>query len=349
MENKKLLFKAEAITKSFHGTKALKNAELEIFGGEIVGLVGENGAGKSTLLKIIIGAQPPTSGRMLMHGLPFAPQNPMEANAAGVGMVFQEQSLVLNLNVGQNLFFGKEREYSKNGVIRWKNMYADAQALLAEVGLPDVNPKTKVYDLNFATRQMLEIAKVIHVTRTKPDRKCLILLDEPTSVLNDEEVSRLFTQMRRIVSQGHSVIFVSHRLDEVLKISDRIYVYKDGLTVESMPTSEASEARLYEAMVGRETPAEYYKVDQQREAEPEVVLETIALGMKGVFQDVGIQLHRREVLGICGVVGSGKEEICSTLCGDERPTKRVQSVFGVHVRRQLGVQPVQHQSHAIFR
>ncbi len=329
---KKLLFSAKNITKSFHGTQALKGVDLDVYEGEVVGLIGENGAGKSTLLKIIIGVQPQSSGEMQMHGNPFAPKDPLEANAQGIGMVYQEQSLIVNLTVGQNIFFGHEKDFKQFGVINWNKMYAKAKKVLEEVGSGDINPRKKVIDLNFATRQMIEIAKVVNVTKsTEHDQKCLILLDEPTSVLNEMEVKRLFHEIRKLTEKGHSVIFVSHRLDEVLEISDRIYVYKDGENAGNMNTADADEAKLYEAMVGRETTTEYYKLEKQIKPQKDVVLELKDLGFWGAFKHCDIRLHKGEILGIAGVVGSGKEELCSIICGDEKYTSGEMYVKGKKV------------------
>ena len=315
-----LLFSASGITKSFAGTQALKGVGLDVAPGEIVGLVGENGAGKSTLLKIIIGAQPQTDGTMTLHGQPYAPKTPMDANKAGIGMVFQEQSLIVNLNVAQNIFFGHENLFKAHGIISWSRMNKAAQEVLAAVDITDINPATKVSNLNFATRQMVEIAKVMDVTKRSGAEHCLILLDEPTSVLNEAEVENLYKQMRKITDQGHSVIFVSHHLDEILHITDRIYVYKDGTSVGDLDTKDATEAKLYEMMVGKGTTTEYYHLDRQTVPSEEVLLEVKDLGVHGVFKHVNFQLHRGEVLGLCGVVGSGIEEVCEVICGDERPS-----------------------------
>lgn len=319
-ENAALLFSAKEIQKHYAATHALKGVDLEVREGEIVGLVGENGAGKSTLLKIIIGAETQTSGEMTMHGAPYAPKNPMDANSNGVGMVFQEQSLIVSLTVGQNIFFGHEKNFSTLGVVNWGKVYREAQKVLDEVDIKNINPRKKVSDLNFATRQMIEIAKVINVTSGAGDRKCLILLDEPTSVLSEAETQNLFVQMRKIAALGHAVVFVSHRLDEILEVTDRIYVYKDGTSVCTLDTKDADEATLYERMVGRSTSTEYYQIDRQTPPQDEVVLEAKDLGMAGVFKHISFSLHRGEILGVCGVVGSGKEEICEVICGDEKPT-----------------------------
>ena len=320
MENRQPLFAAKDITKSFSGTQALKGVDLEVYPGEIVGLVGENGAGKSTLLKIIIGAQPQSSGTMTMHGQTYAPKNPMDGNRAGIGMVFQEQSLIVNLNVAQNIFFGHEKNYRKYGFINWKAMNKDAEEVLANCDITNIPVKKKVIDLNFATRQMVEIAKVVNVAKRDDGQSCLILLDEPTSVLNEEEVQTLFKQMRKLAAKGHSIVFVSHRLDEILEITDRIYVYKDGTSVGTIATKDANESVLYEMMVGRNSTNEYFQLEKQVRPSDEVVLEVKDLCQFGVFKNINFQLHKGEILGFCGVVGSGKEEICSVLCGDESPT-----------------------------
>ncbi len=331
MEEKDYLFYAKDITKSFAGTKALKGVDLAVKPGEIVGLVGENGAGKSTLLKIIIGAQPQTSGTMTLGGSNYEPKNPMDANKAGIGMVFQEQSLIVNLNVSQNIFFGHEHEFRTGGFVNWKKMNAAASEVLAAVDITDINPAKKVSELNFATRQMVEIAKVMNVTKQSGAEHCLILLDEPTSVLNQSEVENLFVQMRKITAQGHSIIFVSHHLDEILEITDRIYVYKDGTSVGSLDTKDATEDILYEMMVGKETSSEYYHRDRMTKPSDEVLLEVKNLGSYGVFKDVSFQLHAGEVLGLAGVVGSGVEEICEVICGDEKPTSGEMYVRGQKV------------------
>lgn len=318
--DKNLLFSAKNISKSFYGTKVLNEVDLEVYEDEVVGLIGENGAGKSTLLKIIIGVQPQSSGEMLMIGKPYAPKNPREANAQGIGMIFQEQSLAINLTVGQNIFLGYEKNFIKFGIVNWNKMYNMAQKALDNVGVKDISPRKKVSDLNFNTRQLVEIAKVVNVASSSGSEHCLILLDEPTSILNETEVQRLFEEIRKLKKAGHSVIFVSHRLEEVLEISDRFYVFKDGMNVGNMLTKGANKAKLYEMMVGRTAITEYYRFDQQEKPKEEVVLECVDLGLYGVFKHVNFKLHKGEILGFCGVVGSGIEDICSVLCGDDIPT-----------------------------
>ena len=316
-----ILFKVENVSKFFPGTKALQDVSMDIRKGEIVGLVGENGAGKSTLLKILIGVQPPTSGKMTISDVKYSPRNPREGNEMGVGMVFQEQSLVSNLTVGQNIFFGEEKRFMRGGFVNWKAMYRAAAEVLAEIGINDIKPETKIKDLNFARRQMVEISKVLNAARCCQAEQSLILLDEPTSVLNDSEVKTLFHEINRMKNEGHSIIFVSHRLDEVMEISDRVYVFKDGKRVGELEKKDVTEDKLYELMVGRTSTGEYFKIEDQTEPREDVVLEVEDIGLTGKFKDVSFKLHRGEILGFCGVIGSGKEEVCSILSGDLAPTR----------------------------
>ncbi len=321
LSDKKLLFKAQNIEMRFPSTLALQGIDMEICEGEVIGLVGENGAGKSTLLKIIMGVQRQTDGTMEMHGKPYEPKSPREANDAGVGMVFQEQALVGNLTVGQNIFFGQEKNYRIGPIMNWKKMYHDTEKVFAEHDIQGIKPSKKVNDYDFATRQMIEISKVIsRATSGDPSRKSVILLDEPTSVLSAQEIQKLFQEIRKLTAQGHAVVFVSHRLDEIINISDRVYIFKDGRGVGQFTHEELSEELLYERMVGKTTSKEYYKENRQCAPENDAVLEVRNLGLYGYFKNVSFCLHKSEVLGICGVVGAGKEELCDVLAGLEGHT-----------------------------
>ncbi len=318
---KQLLFTASDISKYYGEFGALRNVNMEIRAGQVVGLIGENGAGKSTLLKIITGVEQPTTGVMTMHGEPYHVGNPLQANAKGVGMVFQEQSLVRNLTVAQNIYLGREKLFRRHGIINWAAMNNAATEALGAIGITNVRPDKLVWDLNFAARQMVEIAKVFDiVTNHHSGQSSLILLDEPTSVLNETEAEHLFEQVRRLRDEGHSVIFVSHRLSEVLSLTDHIYVFKDGEGAGQVKTSEATEQILYEMMVGRTTTGQYYKTERQTAAGAEVLLAVRNLSQTGVFKGVSFELHKGEVLGLCGVEGSGNEAVVNAICGDTNPT-----------------------------
>ncbi len=319
------LLQMNMISKKFGEHYALNEVSFNINPGEVLGLIGENGAGKSTLFKIINGVQPPTGGNMLIRGNAYMPRNADDAHKLGVGMVFQEQSLIANLTVGQNIFFGQEHKFTKAGFIHWNKLYKAAEKTLENVGISNINPKSKVGDLQFSMRQMVEIARVFNLAMGKNSNlekkeKSIILLDEPTSILNDDEIEKLFDLINHIKSEKHGVVFVSHRMDEVLKITDRITVLRDGLSVGEVKTKDADENKLYEMMVGRTTSGEYYKIDNQTTPGKNVVLSVSNLSRYGEFKNVSFELCSGEILGICGVEGSGKESLCSVLVGDDRAT-----------------------------
>lgn len=328
----RLLLSVEHVSVQYPGTLALNNLDMEVFAGEVLGLIGENGAGKSTLMKVITGVEKASSGSMLLHGTDYSPRNAIDANKLGVGLVFQEQSLIQNLTVAQNMFIGKEDPYVKHGLIDMKLMNADTKDLLDEMEIRSIRPTARVSRLDFASRQLVEIAKVIHCVRDVEEKGAVILLDEPTSVLSEQEVQQLFRQIRRLCQRGNAVIFVSHKLDEVMEISDRICVLKDGSKVVEMVNHDVDEGILYEKMVGKTASGEYYQVANQRSPDQEVVLELDSLCQRGYFGDVNIKLHKGEIIAICGVIGSGKENLCAVICGDEAPTSGEIKVRGT-VRR----------------
>lgn len=315
-----VLLEVNNLEKRYSGTAALKGVSMQIESGQIVGLVGENGAGKSTLLKLIMGVERPTSGTMSARGAVYAPKNTREASEQGIGMVFQEQSLILNLTVGQNIYLGKEKQFSNGVIIAWKRMYSHVQEYLKTLQIEGISAGKKVLDYMFSSRQMIEIARVLNTVQQSGHEKTLILLDEPTSVLNDSEIQQLFGYMKKLKENGHSVIFVSHRLDEILKICDSIYVFKDGERVGYLTCEEANEEILYQLMVGDTAISEYYNLKEQISPSDEVVIEFENVGLKGACKNISFQLHKGEILGICGVTGSGKEDVCAILCGDATNT-----------------------------
>lgn len=317
---KERLFETHNIGKTYGDNTVLQGINMHIDRGEIIGLIGENGAGKSTLLKIISGVEEPSAGTMEMNGQPFRASSMLDANRKGVGMVFQEQSLINNLTVAQNIYLGREKDFAVARLINWKRMNARAKTVLDAMGLSHIPPKTKVRDITFSMRQMVEITKVLDIISETAKDRALILLDEPTTVLSDDEIKVLFSEIRRMKERGNSIVFISHRLAEVLEISDRIYVFKDGRQTAEVQTAQADEFSLYEKMVGRETNGEYYVSAKQTVPGAEVVMEVAELCLFGSFQNVSFQLHKGEVLGLCGVEGSGKEDVCAVLCGDEAMT-----------------------------
>jgi ribose transport system ATP-binding protein len=304
------------VSKSFPGVQALSQVGLQIHQHEIVGLVGENGAGKSTLLKILIGAYQPDEGEIVIRGKPVQIRSISDASDQGLAMVFQEQSLLPNLTVRENIFLGHEDAFVRFGVIDWRRMDQQARKQLAKVEL-DLDPSAYTYSLSFATRQMVELARVMTIedrTHVEP----IVILDEPTTVLESGELELLFSRLRSLRERA-SIIFVSHHLEEILEITDRVYVFKDGKNVADMDTQETNVTQLHHLMVGREIKGEYYRQAKQVTPQENMVLKVENLSKAGRYQDVSFDLRKGEIIGFAGVLGSGREEICRAVAGVDKP------------------------------
>ncbi|WP_102108076.1 sugar ABC transporter ATP-binding protein [Oceaniglobus roseus] len=325
------MYQLNKVDKKFPGVHALKSVDFTIGRGEIVGLVGENGAGKSTLMKVIYGAYQPDGGTITIGGKTVRFQNPRQAMDHGIGMVFQEQSLITNLTVAENIFLGFEQQFVRWGVIDWKAMNAAARRQLAKVRL-DIDPATVTSKLSFAQRQLVELAKVLTLEE-RIDGDLVILLDEPTSVLAREEVELLFRLVRELTSRA-SFIFVSHRMDEVLELSDRIYVMKDGAVVDVVAQDAAEVEAIQRKMVGRDIDKEYYREQKQKPYDPsKVLLSFDRVSLEGRYEDISFDLHAGEVLCLVGTEGAGREAILRTVFGLERPTSGRVSVKGAPYAR----------------
>lgn len=304
------------ISKSFPGVKALDGVDLAVKPNEIVGLVGENGAGKSTLLKILIGAYQPDEGDLVIRGEEVHIRSVKDAEDHGLAMVFQEQSLLPNLSVRENIFLGNEEQFTRLGMINWGKMDKEAKRQLEKVDL-DVNPTAYTGDLKFATRQMVELARVMSL-EDRTQHAPIIILDEPTTVLEKNEIDLLFERIRSLKERA-SIIFVSHHLDEILELTDRVYVFKDGRKVADRVTNETSERELHQLMVGRELKGEYYRQSKQITPTDQVVMSIQGLTKEGQYEDFTLDLHQGEIIGLSGVMGSGREEVCRTVAGIIKP------------------------------
>jgi len=317
------------VSKSFPGVKALDDVSFHIDRGEVVGLIGENGAGKSTLLKILNGVYQPDTGGIFVDGRQIHVASPRQAFDSGIAMVFQEQSILPTLTVAENIFLGREEEFIRFGLLSKSRMKAAAREELKKVHL-DIDPATRCADLSFAARQMVEIAKALSLN-SRIKGHVTILLDEPTSVLEQKEVDLLFRIVRDLKDRA-SFVFISHRLEEVLEISDRVYVMRDGKVVSDLPSASASVKELHQLMVGRQLHHEYYREARQSAPSSTVVLAAEGLGRQGAFGGVSFDLHAGEVLGIAGVVGSGREELARCLAGHVKPDSGSLTVKGQAVR-----------------
>ena len=295
------------ISKTFPGVKALDRVQLQVKPGEVHALMGENGAGKSTLMKILMGIYTKDDGgEILFDGKPYHVSNPKEAMDTGVAMIHQELNPILDMTVYENIFVG--RELCKNGLVDKKAMIEESEKLIAECGL-HVSPTDTLRNLTVAQCQLIEIIKAISVNAK------VIVMDEPTAAITEREVELLFGHIRRLKAQGVAIIYISHRMDEIFTICDRVSVYRDGQYIGSGETRDLDEAQLIKMMVGREITDVFPKLEAEI---GEVVFEAKHIvRADNKVKDVSISVRRGEILGIGGLVGAGRSEL-------------VEGIFGMH-------------------
>lgn len=292
------------IEKSFPGVKALDGIDFTVKKGSVHVLCGENGAGKSTLMKIINGIHQPDSGQIFIDEKPVKIHNPMQARQLGISMIFQELNYVPEMSVEENLFLGK-LPTRKFGAVNWKEVRQQTQALLAAENLP-YSPQTLLKDLTVSDIQMLEIMKAIS------NRSEILIMDEPTSAITQKEVDRLFAKIKELRARGVSIIYISHKLDEIFQIADEITVFRDGAVVDSRPKDELDIEKVIALMVGRELTHTYPKETIEI---GEDVLQVNRLCRENVFQDVSFHVRRGEIIGFAGLMGAGRTEVMRSLFG----------------------------------
>jgi len=301
-----VLFSLKNVTKRFPGVLALNNVSIEVQKGEIHGLVGENGAGKSTLIKTITGAYKPDDGEIHFDGKKLENITPHSSMSAGIACIYQELNQVPQMTVYENIYLGRE-ELSNNslGITNITLMREESKAILSTLGL-HIDPDTPVGSLGVGKQQMVEIAKAVR-TNAK-----MIIMDEPTASLSAHETEELLEIIRRLKSRGVSVIFISHRIDEVKTITDRITVMRDGNMVATVDTGDVTLDDIVKMMVGRDITQKYPKVKAKIGKE---MLRAEGLTRKGVIENISFAVHEGEVLGFAGLVGSGRTETMRALTG----------------------------------
>lgn len=325
MENKVVL-QMRGIYKTFPGVKALQNVDFTLREGEIHALMGENGAGKSTLIKVLTGVHSFEKGTIEMEGKSIINHSPQDAQKNGISTVYQEVNLCPNLTVAENLFIG--REPRKMGMIDWKTMNRKSADLLKELDI-EVSPTKMLDECSIAIQQMIAIARAVGM-----DCKVLIL-DEPTSSLDDDEVEKLFVLMRRLKSQGVGIIFVTHFLEQVYAVCDRITVLRNGELVGEYKTSELPRVELVARMMGKDFDdlADIKSGHMQRDFTGETpVIEAVGLGHKGTIRPFNLKIHKGEVIGLSGLLGSGRSETVRAIYGADKPDAGVLKVNGKEVK-----------------
>lgn len=302
--NPQPLLRMEHIHKSFPGVHALDDVHFEVLPGEIHALVGENGAGKSTLMKLLSGAYQRDQGTIYWHGAAVEIESPRKSQEIGISTIYQELMLTPELTIAENIFLGREPALSFGRVDK-KTMAAESARLLALLDLP-LNPATPVKQLSLAQKQMVEVAKALS------HKAQLIIMDEPTSSLTDHETVKLFEVSRSLKQQGVSIVFISHRLEEIFTICDRITVLRDGKFVGTTNIAEITKEELIQWMVGRQLGNIFVKEEARI---GETLLEVQHLSTANLLRDINFSLARGEILGFAGLVGAGRTEVMRAIFG----------------------------------
>lgn len=299
------VIRMNAIEKRFPGVHALRAARFDLMAGEVHALMGENGAGKSTLMKILSGIYAPDSGSIWVNGEEVRIAGPRAAQALGIGIIHQELALMPDLTVAQNIFIGREPR-SRWGVLDEAQLNRDAEAIFAAMKVP-LDPRAEVRSLTIAKQQMVEIAKALSF------RSRILIMDEPTAALNDAETEELFAIIRQLKSEGVALVYISHKMDEIRRISDRVTVMRDGAYVGTVAAAETPIETIISMMVGRE-------LDQSAAEIPDLSSAPVALAVNGLrrgrmVRDVSFDLRKGEILGFAGLMGAGRTEVARVIFG----------------------------------
>lgn len=316
------------ITKSFSGVQVLNNVQLTVQPGEVHALMGENGAGKSTLMNILMGVHSDFSGEIFLNGNKIVNSNPKEAMKNGISMIHQELNPILDMDVSENVFLGREIKRGTEGLfslINKKAMHQETQKLFDLVGL-DLSPSSLMRKLSVAESQLVEIVKAISCSAR------IVIMDEPTSAITDKEVDILFEQIRKLKSSGVAIIYISHKMDEIFTIADTITVLRDGQYISSDSAANLDQDKLITLMVGRELKEIFPKKVVEI---GDVVMEVKNYSFEPKVKDVSFNLRRGEILGIAGLVGAGRSELVETLFGVNKHSKGQLLIKGreVHIKR----------------
>ena len=305
------MIQMSGISKAFNGNVVLENVQFELANGEIHALMGENGAGKSTMMKILSGIYTKDAGEITVEGQEVLFKSPKDAEKLGIVVIHQELNMLPDLTVAENLFLGKELTYGKTGILKNREMEKEASRLLLKLGL-DINPRTRTGDLSVGKQQIIEIAKAI-----ASDAK-YIVMDEPTAALTDREIETLFKTVNELKEKGISFVYISHRMEEIFAICDRITILRDGQYVGVRNIPETNFDEIVAMMVGRELgerfPDRSCKVG-------EIKLEVRSLTVNGLFEDISFELRKGEVLGVAGLMGAGRTEVAQTIFGYRKLSK----------------------------
>ncbi len=311
MNEKNVFIELKSVKKIFPGVVALESVDFDVRYGEVHALVGENGAGKSTLIKIFGGAYQPDGGEIFIDGKRVTIASTGAAQHFKIAVIYQEFNLIPDLSVAENIFVGRTPKIAKS-FINWKKLNKDAAEILKRLDI-DINPRKFISDLSIAEKQMVEIAKSLSMDAR------LIIMDEPTATLTEKEVVKLFAIIEELKKKGVSIVYISHRLDEAFRLSDRITVLRDGKKIETKITSQTNQDEIVSLMVGKIV-KEYFAAREQTTIGREIVMEVKNYNIADYVHDINFKLYRGEILGFAGVLGSGIHHLLRSLYGAAQKT-----------------------------
>lgn len=311
MKEKKseVLVKVEGISKTFGNTKALVDVHLEVRRGEVRGLIGENGSGKSTLVSMITGVNKPDAGEMWYKGEKHAPSSLLDSRSKGISILVQESGTINGLSVAENMFLGKEASFGKGIIVNRKEMAAQAQQALSNMGITAIKAADPVEAYSFEERKLIEVATALN---TNPD---LLIVDETTTALSQGGRDQVYEIIKNSSKEGRGVIFISHDLDELVLLCDSVTILRDGHYVETLREEDINVDKMRTLMVGRDLTDHYYRDDQEESHEEEVALEAKNIVYGEKIKDVSLKLYKGEILGICGLTDSGMHDLAKGLFG----------------------------------
>jgi ribose transport system ATP-binding protein len=316
------LLRMEGVSKSFPGVTALSKVDFDLYPGEVHVLIGENGAGKSTLIKLLAGVYPTDEGRFFLDGQLVSIESVRAAQELGVATIYQEMNLIPELTVAQNILLGREPRRAGGLLVDADAARRKSAELLGALG-QHIDPDSQVKALSVPQQQMVEVAKALSMAAR------IVIFDEPTGTLAEKETAALFKTIRLLKAKGMGIIYISHRLEEIREIGDRVTVLRDGHQIRTLAVAEATIDELIRLMVGRELKDQF---PRHRQPRGEVALELHHVSLNGVLHDVSLSVHRGEIVGLSGLVGSGRTALARVIFGIDRPDSGEIRVFGRPVR-----------------
>lgn len=308
-----VLIKTNEIVKHFGLTHALNGISIEVRRGEIVGLIGENGSGKSTLSSIISGIYPPTSGSLELKGKPYKPADTVDAQRHGISMITQEMGTLSGIRVADNIFLGKEDFFARRGIVNRKKMYEAAREALGKIGISDIDPEAPIAKYSLEDRKLIEVVRGIY---TDPE---VFIVDETTTALSQKGREIIYKLIEKFREEDKAVIFISHDLDEIMQVCNKLIVLRDGDFIAQLSKEEFEENRIKELMVGRKLTGDYYRSDYDGSYGKDVVLKADRIYAGHILQDISLELHKGEILGIGGLTDCGMHDLGKVLFGMEKP------------------------------